>query len=194
MTLCLHLISSPEVWREHKSQFYGTCTGKSPLPSLPLVNQSSLGKALGESARGGSGGRGAGPACSPREPHALTSSLCPSSRRRHAGRSRRDCPRGRSTRARWGHRWRTRCSRGPRTPPGKRPAEGGSQCASAPPRPRGTAPPPPSPGTRPGLQRENQSEQRRAAVQNPTALQTLVMLLLDVLSPRLRASTHDPLD
>lgn len=87
----------------------------------------------------------------PKAPHALTSSLCPSSRCCHSGRSRRDCPPGRSTRERWAPRWSTRCSPAPRRPPAKPPAAGGSQCASAPPRLRGTAHPAPSPGTRLGL-------------------------------------------
>lgn len=81
----------------------------------------------------------------------LTSSRWLSSRSSHPGSSRRDCPQGRSTRERWPRRWHTRCSLVPRRPPGKRPAGGGSRCASAPPQPRHTARPGRSRGTRLGL-------------------------------------------
>lgn len=86
-----------------------------------------------------------------KEPRVLTSSLWPSARCCRPGSSRRDCPRGRSTRERWPRRWRTRCSPAPRRPRGTRPAAGGSRRASAPARPRHTARPGLSRGTRLGL-------------------------------------------
>lgn len=128
---------APGLWHRHG--------GRCPLPSVSHLCGISWGKPWAAVAVGQ--GHAA-----PEGPHALTSSLCPSARRPHCGRSHRDCPRGRSTRERWAHRWSTRCSPEPRRPPGTPRAAGGSRCASARPRSWGTAHPAPSPGTRPGLQ------------------------------------------
>ena len=190
------------VWAQDPNSAWLICREICPLSS-PSQAEHTGAKQLGEGLRRAAPGAAAVVAvqrrtAAPKELRVLTSSLWLFSRCSRPGSSRRDGPRGRSTRERWARWWRSRCSPAPRRPPGKLPAGGGSRCASAPPRPRHTARPGLSRGTRRGLDTEKkQSEQQRTKLKKKKPNNNANFFSYSfsvVFFPHFGANTHDSFD